>query len=281
MTENKIEYICNILKSKYPQHSCEFHKLALAREILIFFFGLEWTNQAIHYQHPNKPTKTEEARGYLKSYDHGYQWQELIFKLAERVYNLQNVTGISRIIRDIKQGNLTSRYAELEAAKHLYGRRIAFDFVKPHGLKGSDFDIKIKDEIEVNCEVKHKIDSTKLSEATLLDTLNQAKTQVPGGEPSLLFIKISEIWVENSSIESVIINATNSFFKSNDKTLGIMFRWMQIDTSHEGRFFWICKFIKNNHLIGGIDCDNFIKKLQSEITNWISLETLINKYIID
>ena len=41
------------------------------------------------------------------------------------------------------------------------------------------------------------------------------------------------------------------------------------------------EFIKNNYLREGINCDNFIKKLQSEVTNWISLETLVNKYIID
>lgn len=243
-------------------------------EVLKILFGKEWTDEVISQQHKNKTSKTKEARDFLRTKELGFQMQERIYRLAERSFNLQNVKNFEGIIEEIKRGNLQSRFAELEAGTHFYRRGIKFEFVKPIMKKGFDFDIILNTNPKINCEVKHKIESTKLSGKTLIKSLEEARKQVPSDKPAFFVIKIPEDWIKHPNFLKEIPPSIEGFFKQkrNSNVIGSLFRWESRHPKHKGGFFWRYKLVKNSFSkFSNKQMDLILKKINSQnIEKWVS-----------
>lgn len=201
--------------------------------------------------------------------------------MAERVYNLQDVPNLRRIIKEIKQGSLASRFAEIDAATHLYRREIPFSFVNPQGRVEHDYDIEINYEFPIHCEVKHKIETTALSEETLRETLEHAVSQVPKNEPSFFIVKIPEAWVKNPLINDVINKVLTIFFKKWRYVLGVLFKWEVRHDGQPGVFYWKYTLKKNDQFMGMANPLDFYSKIESAGTKWTGLDDLIQKYCFD
>lgn len=275
----QLKMICKTLKEKFPDKDRDFYKLGLSTELLRIMIDNNWVNQSVFSMHAHKPQKTEEARTFFKSEKGGFQYQERVRRLAERIFNLQNIENIEDIIEKVKEGNLTSRFAELEAGTLFYRREIPFEFVKPVGKKGLDFDIRILTKQRVNCEVKHRIESTPLNKEALYQTLRKARSQLPKIEPALIIIKIPEKWAKDKDIEKLSSKILNKFFKQSksQNVVGVIFRWESRPFSHKGLFFWRYRLEKSpfskmeNNQIREI-----FGKIESGATQWIDFENVLN-----
>ncbi len=259
--ERMVRHACSSLESRYPSKDCLFYRFGLAIEILRVLVDNEWVNQVIFpNDHPIKSKATEKAMTFLRSKGIGYQFQERVYRLATRLYQLKDVPNISQVIENIKNGDLEGAYAEIEAGRHLHSRNIPFIYVLPRGTKGLDFDIEITSPVRINCEVKHKIEGTALSKETLERTLSDAKSQVPENEPSLLFIKIPEEWIRSPEISGTIERTLGTFFPRSINVIGIMFRWEERGGG-QGVFLWKYRFEENPHFADTPEISEIIDKL--------------------
>lgn len=282
LEERELKIMCETIKKENPGKDETYYKMFLATELLRLMVDNDWVNQTIFNQNPVTEKKNKDAFEYFRSKTIGFQWQERVFRFAERVYNLRHISNIENIINDIIRGELVSRFAELEVGSHLLSRGIKFEFVIPEGEKGKDFDIKIIEPLIINCEVKHKIESTILSNNTLTKTIRSANDQIPQDVPAIIFIKIPEQWISDKKLKEVIDEVLEPFFKRNSNhIIGIMLRWEERDSHIDGMFYWKFKFYQNKYFKLTGEIDLFLQQINGTRNYWISLSDIVQKYMIE
>lgn len=248
ISSDQLKIMVQTIKRIYHDKNEDFYKMRLSIDLLRIYLGNDWVNITVFNKNLDNYMKHLGAREFLRSSSNGFQWKERVRRLAERLYNLQKIKNMDRIIEDIKQGNFESRFAEIEGATHIYRSDIFFEFVKPINQKRQDFDIRILTNPKINCEVKHKLENIKRDKKTIVKsikkTLRKAREQVPLNEPSLFIIKIPEEWDKK---DPYIINGLEEFFKEKDSenVVAIILRWEQRNKNNEGIFGWKY-FLKKN-----------------------------------
>lgn len=267
------------IKERNPNKDSDFYKMFLSIELLRIYFGNEWVNIVIFNKNLEGYEKHFEARNFLRSAQIGFQWQERVRRLAERLYNLQNVKNMDKIIEKIKQGEFSSRFAEIEAATHFHRCRILFEFVNPIGKKGRDFDIKILTNPPINCDVKHKLENIyrddKIIIKSIKKTLRKARNQVPFNKFSLFLIKIPENWNKKSSL---IVNVLNEFLeeKESKKVIAVILRWEERDSNYNGAFYWKFFLQKNKSFKANKKVDKILELLNKpSYKDWINFDYII------
>jgi hypothetical protein len=278
LDEPDLKLICDSIKKDFPNRDSTFYLLFIAVEVLRLMVDNEWVNQSLFQNDQIREKKNDEAFDYFRSATGGYEWQTRVLAFAERIYNLRRVPNIQNVINDILSGEFVSRFAELEAGTHLYGRGINFEFVLPKGKKKEDFDIIITDPFIINCEVKHKIESTYLSVSTLTKAIRSANSQVPKNTPAIIFIKVPEGWIFEPDLIKVVKNSFEPFFRRNSSHIvGIMLRWEQVDSVDERMFYWKYRLFFNEHFDTTGEVDSFIQRLEGKRTYWVSFRDIIHK----
>ncbi len=108
-----------------------------------------------------------------------------IVDLGELLLNLQHIEGFDSCIRRLRHGDLEPTLAELSLAGMIYVNDWPFRFVEPTGVKRSDYDyeITLRDGLEVCADAKCKIESTALSESTILNALRRLAGSCPKIDP--------------------------------------------------------------------------------------------------
>jgi|ERR1035437_758519 hypothetical protein len=279
LDERELKIMCQTIKKDFPDRDDDFYKMFLSTEVLRLMIDNEWVNQSIFSQHGQIEKKNRDAFDYFNSGLVGFEWQERVSRFAERIYNLRRVPNIEIIIQDIIDGNLVSRFAEIEVGSHLHGRGIKFEFVIPSGQKGKDYDIQIVEPLKINCEVKHKIESTNLSENTLTNTIRASNDQLPTDIPAIIFIKIPERWAFEPDLIKTIKNTFKPFFQRNkDHIIGIVLRWEQRDSYNEGMFYWIFRLFFNEKYQTNHEIEFFLNQLEGKRTIGTSFSDIVSKY---
>lgn len=275
---DNLKIMVETIKKHWPNKDTDYYHLALSTEFLRIAIQNEWTNKVIFDKNPSR--KNRFPIGFMKSSINGVQWQERTSKLAERIYNLQGIKNIERVIEEINNGGLESAFAEIEGAAHLYRSNIPFEFVTPQGKLGKDFDIKILTDPPINCDVKHKLERIKRDIKKIINGLNQtlknARKQVPKDEPSLFIIKIPEEWSAHG--DSILVFLDSFLKKEGSKNIiGILFRWEERDPNNNMGFHWKYLLKRNDYFFPKqkkIDCIlDRLSKTSSE--NWISFREMV------
>src|SRR5207244_167526 len=113
--------------------------------------------------------------------------------LAEKLFNLQDVEGVERLVDEIKQGHLESRFAEIDCAAQIRNAGVPFRFLVPStvpGQRAPDLEILLEGGDVTPCEVEGKKEDTALSLQTIVTTLDHARKQLPKGKAGIIFLKI-------------------------------------------------------------------------------------------
>jgi len=139
-----------------------------------------------------------------------------VIELAEALLNLQAASGFDTAIECIRDRSLEPEMAPLFAAKMLFINGRSFRFVEPIGQSKHDFDLEIiYGGTTIACEVKCKLESTIISQKTVLDALEYAaKKQLPAGIPTLIFLHIPATWTEELEWINLLDRAANELFRS-------------------------------------------------------------------
>lgn len=278
ISQNQLSIMIQTIKKKYPNRDKDFYKMFLSVELLRIYLGNAWVNVAVFDKNIEGHNKHLEAIKFLKSSLKGFQWQERVRRLAERIYNLQNIKNIEIVIEEIKQGNFESRFAEIEGATHFYRAKIPFEFINPIGKKGKDFDIKIITDPPINCDVKHKLEDIKRNKKIIVKsikkTLRKARQQVPFREVSLFLIKIPEAWDKK---DKYIVNALEEFFKEekSKNVLAVILRWEERDKKNKGIFYWKYSLRRNENFSIEEKTKDILESLnKTSYDNWINFDLL-------
>lgn len=261
------------------------HKLRarVSFAVIEHFLGKDWFDKHIGLKLvENNPTRnflrTDKSEG-----DDGYLFQFRIERLANFLLNLSQTRGFNLVIDRIKSGDLEPIYNELDCACFFKRRALDFEFVKPLGSKGDDFDILIHDRNKkIPCEIKSKIEATSISKNTIVRSLKKARIQLPDDTLSLIIITIPENWISDESLDSIIDDSVNEFMRSTLRVLTVVVCWKE-HFKFELGFQTLSKYkvFENNYLK-----NNVLKKykvnqmLANTYSNqWVYISEQINCFL--
>jgi hypothetical protein len=148
----------------------DFVTFGMAAEYLRALVDNEWTNQMVFGQQPTVSRSNRKGRAFMRAEpteaEERFRNQQRTLRIAELLFNLQNVEGIDARLEDLRLGRVESTFAELEAGAFLRQRAVPFRYINPSGTKGADYDaeIPLHEKIKVNCEMKSKTEGTDLSD---------------------------------------------------------------------------------------------------------------------
>jgi hypothetical protein len=159
--------------------------------------------------------------------DERYRNQQRTLRIAELLFNLQDVEGIDAKVEELRSGNVESTYSELEAGEFFLRQAVQFRYVTPSGTKGSDYDaeIPLPEAAKVNCEMKCKVEGAKFGEGAVRNSLQAARKQLPPGEPGLVFLKAPEAWVYKADTVQVMPRTIDAFMRSTSRVVAVVLRW--------------------------------------------------------
>ena len=281
------KHLCDLsiaIKKKSPYKKLGIHRIDLAIWVLRLILGREVVNNFIFDKEVLLSKEIKTAREFLKSADYNFQWQERVCRLAERVFNLQSVNNIDRVFQEmIEEHKIASCFAEIETGTRLYRSEIPFEYVSletKKKYKPNNFDIRILTNPIICCEVKHKLESTDLSEATINSTLLSALEQVPKNEFSLVVLRIPFNWIKNPEVKDVFDKVLKSIFEDEDskQLLGVLLQWEEQYELNPGCLFLIKYKMINNPNIDNDFSDLFQKLDKPDPKNWISLKKVVEEY---
>ena len=252
--------------------------------ILRTLVGNEWTNQVLYKQHPRVSAANRNDRQFFRAErpntEDAYRNQERARITAENVFNLQKITGIQRVIDEIKTSDLESYFTELQSASQLKRSNVSFRFNTPSGEKGKDFDILIEEgKNGIACEIKTKVEETELSHESVLNSLKDARGQLPKDKPGLIFVRLPEEWIKDPNISKEIDRALRRFYGQTQRILAVVFRWEQYRFGHSGGAFTYYHYRVERNRACSFSSETYLKVLESiedppETTGWTSLRSV-------
>jgi len=169
--------------------------------VLEYFFGAEWLRGHVlsGCRYPGYLTinPTMQADGIGIDKDHTLR----VLQLAEVLYNLRGVPGLDHCLDRIFTGQIEPTMAELDFGMFLRRQGVAFSYVTPTCVKTQNYDVNIPyDGGPVACvDIKCKMEGTDYAKSSLLNSLKKAQKQFPGDRPGIVFVKVPQHWVDQST----------------------------------------------------------------------------------
>jgi hypothetical protein len=216
--------------------------------------------------------------------DERYKNTGRVIYLAEALFNLQDVGGFPRLISDLRKKDVESTVAEIEGALILHAAGIPFAFVKPIQQRGKDYDLEIRvsDGSTAAAEIKCKVESTKLSEPTVMEALERAEKQLPIDKPCFLFMKIPEAWNRDSGCEQTLTGIMRNYFGGTSRITTVFVWWEMWITMESGlkrRTAHMLEVPNPNAKFGPGPIKDLAKSTRSNAGPWNHLPELIRESV--
>lgn len=247
--------------------------------IIEHFCGISWVKKNLQ---KNQVDDFLRLRSVLvdNNAEESTKCSDRVIALAEGLLNLQSELGFQFFVDELErnENNRTeSSFAVLDASRILKRLGIQFQFKQALPDSSYDFDIIDKDDV-IPCEVKCKIELTKLSESTIRDSLMKAENQLPSGTKSIVFMKIPENWLAHrelkKSLEGEILD-TLSKRKSIIAVVVYFEGWLtEIHLSHKLKTIEYVTYINNdsNQLVVS---DSLLESFKSSEGSWLPLRDFL------
>jgi hypothetical protein len=211
----------------------------LSLAVVQHFFGMQWAND--HIEDNGKP-------GYIRlNWRDRTEAQKQSFRivdLGEILFNLQHLDGFDDCIQKMREGDIEGTYAELDFGRMLYQSSVDFRFVKPLGKRRDDYDIEItmSDGTVVCADAKCKIETTDFSEATVLNSLRDARSQFPPDRPSIVFMKLPPHWLNaRNNMKLILTEVAGRFLRNTGRIVSVKYyisfiNWESGEVTHAQAF---------------------------------------------
>jgi len=195
----------------------------------IKIMGIEWVERIIDIDPNSKHTY------FSKEHPHHI---DRIVNFANLLLNCQNINGFFGWIQKfktetLKQPNtarLESAITELTAANYFSMHGIPVRFNAEKQVKGQDYDLEVQllSGIWIPCEVKTKLEDTKLSKGAIVDKLKEAKKQTPEDEPCIAFLKLPGDWLDEENCIEIVENAIKEVLRNTEKISLVMMHFERV-----------------------------------------------------
>ena len=192
-----LDRCAQFLKGVHPTGApdVDFITFGMATEYIRKQLGNKWANETLFGQHTTVSRSNQDGRAFMRAEaacpEDAFRNLQRTLRIAELLFNMQNIAGIDERVDELRLGHVESTVSELEAGAFLVKRGAAFKYVTPSGEKGADYDgeITLSDNTTFCCEMKCKIEATKIGKQTVLTSLNAAREQLPAQKPGLVFLR--------------------------------------------------------------------------------------------
>jgi len=149
--------------------------------VIEYFLGREWfllfipPNAKYRSYLTMQPVMATEVIGQ----DPAHMVKMLNF--AELLLNLQNTPGFDGLLDKLLGGEIEPTMAELGAGMAFSLHRHRFEYVKPSGEKGADYDVRLTYPCGTTlaADVKCKLDDSEYAASTIWNAFKKAKSQIP------------------------------------------------------------------------------------------------------
>jgi hypothetical protein len=132
-----------------------------------------------------------------------------------------------------------------------YVSETPFHFVVPSGRRGSDYDMEVyNDQRHLACvSAKCKIETTDMSMASIMNTLNGARDQLPSNVPSMIFVRVPHEWVGDDFRMTPFGNVVTEFLRGTKRIVSVTIYFMDIwkDAEHMADVILLKSFSNPNH----------------------------------
>jgi hypothetical protein len=191
----------------------------LAISVIKHFLGEEWI--ATHLE------PKSGASGFLQPDIDAPEREIQFFRavdLDELLFNLQHIEGFDGCVARLKSGDIQPSLAELDVARMLYINDHQFWFVEPEGKAGEDFDFRvIAYGVVINVEAKCNLETPDVSFPTIKNSLHHARTQLPKGEPGIVFVKLPSQWVIKPEFAKPSVILAQRFLKGTTRVASVAY----------------------------------------------------------
>jgi hypothetical protein len=208
-----------------PEIRAESAHLAFRMRLAVIchFLGTRWCQHNIE-----QDAAHSRPAGFLRlDYTPGLQGQRKISRisdLAEMLFNLQHVEGFDNRVHQMRTGSIEATFAEFDLARFLYIHDIAFKFVTPSGMKGEDYDFRVEysDGRNACVDAKCRIEAAEVRADTIMNSLKDARTQLPRDEPGIIFVKVPQTWFEQAGVRQDISAVVAGFLRNTGRIVSVV-----------------------------------------------------------
>jgi hypothetical protein len=135
-----------------------------------------------------------------------------VVELAEAIFNLQKIDGITECINRLRTTNdLEPTIAELHIGKMIYANGWPFVFVRPRPGRTYDFEIQYG-EWKVAADAKYKADSPVPDSEGIRKALGRSRSQLPKDGPGIFFVKLPPQWMDHPGWQEASVRGALNFF---------------------------------------------------------------------
>jgi hypothetical protein len=193
-----------------------------ARYILAEVFGEDWINENVG---PASAPGDFLKNAFANETDAAAHFMR-VTTLAEMILNLQRISGYSDCASQLETvAQIESTFAELEVGKLLYLYGIPFEFNTRTFVKTEDYDLHIwcRNGREAFADTKCKLETGAPSENTILNSLKQARTQLPPRQPGIVFLKVPRAWIEDENYTAALAEIAIGFMRTTRRVVSVKF----------------------------------------------------------
>jgi len=165
----------------------------LAAWLLLHYFGKHWFDSHV------MPTRSK--KGFLRTGPQTNRDEDIhmwrLIELAELLYNCEPYPGFEDLVkRSSSEREIEAVVAELRVARLLVMSEIPFEFVTPNKVKGESYDLRLRIAEGLWCpaDTKAKVEGGDLSDATIRNSLEAARKQLPKGAAGIVFLHLPQEW---------------------------------------------------------------------------------------
>lgn len=210
-------------------------RIAMAYPIIFYYLENPWyVERACLHKKPD-PFMLNELN---EESENRWVYQDRLVSLADALFQLRDCQNFDVLCERFQDRETKPCFTEATVAKSFSKDGFEVEIVRESGVKGKDFDfLARKDSLEVSVEVTAK-DAPELTVATIRNTLDKKRRQVPADRPAILYMIIPEEWTENGAeAERIFSEAMESYFRNSETFNAVCVVWYAKIKLGEGRIF--------------------------------------------
>jgi hypothetical protein len=196
----------------------------MAVSVIRHFFGQPWCEE-----HIIQDAAHSRPAGFLRlDFTPGFECERKtsrVLDFAETLFNLQHIQGFDDRVNQMRAGQIEASFAELDFGRFLHLHDIAFEFVKPSGVKGRDYDCRVEyaDGREACADAKCRLEGTEMRAETIRNSLITARSHnLPSDKPGIIFVKVPQAWLEQDEMRKGIHAVADGFLRNTGRIVSVV-----------------------------------------------------------
>ena len=199
--------------------------------------------------------------------------------LANTLYNLQNIRGFEKKVKEYRNENVEAFFAELQSAQILRYTGAYLEFPEPAGKRALDYDLiaELPNKVVVACDAKCKVESDLHNPNAIVNTIRKARDQLPKNMPTIVFVKVPESWAESGKLYSAFSDLIRGALRNTTRVSAVVvFKAQFRERGNEYKYDMSLKQFQNPQAARPvINLQSIFPDSEQDLRHWKSLYDVI------